>query len=147
MSCSLYTLYFGSFTPKCWLLCLPRDDVLVIKTLALISCLKEISDYKLRRRETCREGALVLRLSGWVKEQTRLLLSSGYGTNLEGEDPGSGLFIHKMFNSTALASQEKSLPASVYTSRSSTEPLVGLSSGDFSFKISCQLGKPSDEQL
>lgn len=53
-------LYFGSFTKRLterkFLFCVPRGDVVVIKLLAPISCLKEIADYRLNRHETGREA-------------------------------------------------------------------------------------------
>lgn len=89
-------LYFISFTTKLMetkflSLCMPRGDTVVIKSLAPISCLKEIRDYKWSKHEACRE-ALLPRLTGWVKEQTNLLLSGGYRRNLEAKGLGSGLF-------------------------------------------------------
>ena len=59
---STQKLYFGSFTTKpketkLLLLCTPRGDVVAVKSLAPISCLKELSDYKRSRHETCREAS------------------------------------------------------------------------------------------
>lgn len=59
---STQKLYFGSFTTKLketkfLLLCMPRGDVVAIKSPAPTSCLKEISDYKLSRHETCWEAS------------------------------------------------------------------------------------------
>jgi len=95
---STQKLYAGSFTTKLketkyLLVCVPRGDVVAIKSPAPISCLKETSDYKLSRHETCREASSDAAADRWVKEQMGLLLSIGYRTNLEAKDAGSGLLI------------------------------------------------------
>lgn len=50
-------------------LCMPRGDVVVMRSLAPISCLKEILDYKLSRREACQEASSDGRLTGWGKSR------------------------------------------------------------------------------
>lgn len=59
---STQKLYLGSFITKhkktqLLLPCMPRGDVVVIKSPTPLSCLKEISDYKLSRHGTCREAS------------------------------------------------------------------------------------------